>query len=405
MESLDAMSAIDASSAPDVMDATREATTDAALDAQTMFRPRMIPPRPMLRSLIADIGPLRATPDANGLRLPPGFTSRVIAEHDVNVAGTRYPWHIAPDGGATFLTEDGGWIYVSNSEQIVSMGGVSGVRFDRDGRITSAYRILDRTTMNCAGGPTPWHTWLSCEEHGRGRVFECDPWGEQRAIVRPALGVFSHEAVTVDTDRWHLYLTEDVPDGRLYRFVPDQMTPLGFPDLGRGTLEVAVVDAMNRVTWRRVPDPLYMGMTPTRSQVPESTAFNGGEGIWYHRGIVYFSTKGDNRIWAYDANRSTISVLYDASTQPAPAILTGVDNITVSCCGDVLVSEDGGSMDVVAILPGGGLKQLVQVAGQDGSEVTGPAFDPSGTRLYFSSQRSPAGGTTFEVTGPFHAPA
>jgi hypothetical protein len=387
-----------------VTDAMTDTVTDAAADGGRVFARRMLPPRPALRSLIADIGPLEAMPDANGLRLPRGFTSRVVAEFDRRVGPSPYSWHIAPDGGATFITEDGGWIYVSNSETFVDMGGVGTIRFDRDGRITDAKRILNRTNMNCAGGPTPWHTWLSCEEIGRGEVWECDPWGEQPPIARPALGVFTHEAVTVDHDRGHLYLTEDLGDGRLYRFVPAGMNANGFPDLSRGTLEVAVVDMSNRVTWRALPDPQYTGEVPTRDQVRESTPFNGGEGVWYHQHVVYFSTKGDNRVWALDVRTSTLSVLYDAATQPEPAMLTGVDNITVSCCGDVLVAEDQGSMDIVAILPSGALKQLVQVTGQDGSEITGPAFDPSGTRLYFSSQRSPAGGTTYEITGPFHAP-
>ena len=91
---------------------------------------------------------------------------------------------------------------------------------------------------------------------------------------------------------------------------------------------------------------------------------------------------------------------------PDPEALYGVDNLTVSACGDVLVAEDGGQMRIVAVLPDVGLKPLVQLVGQDDSEITGPAFDPSGTRLYFSSQRAigTLSGITYEITGPFHEP-
>lgn len=378
----------------------RDAGTDGGMHPG--FRSREIDPAPPLRSLIADIGPLR-DPDANGLRLPDGFTSRVIARSGEAVSGTSYRWHVLPDGGATFRTEDLGWIYVSNSEMPIT-GGVGAVRFDASGSITGAYRILERTSINCAGGPTPWHTWLSCEEAPQGRVYECDPWGEVPALVRPALGVFKHEAVAIDPDRGHLYLTEDEPDGRFYRFVPAGTNAEGQLDLSEGRLEVASVAGDMSVTWIEVPDPLFEGGTPTRMQVAASTAFRGGEGIWYHAGTVYFSTKGDDRVWAFDAAAQTISVLYDGRAGGGGP-LTGVDNLTVTCCGDVLVAEDGGDMEIQAILPSGMLKPVVQVPGHATSEVTGPAFDPSGTRLYFSSQRGPGGGWTFEVTGPFHAPA
>ena len=118
------------------------------------------------------------------------------------------------------------------------------------------------------------------------------------------------------------------------------------------------------------------------------------------------STKGDNRIWAYDTQNQTISTVYDRATTPDPDALFGVDNVTVSACGDVLVAEDGGNMRIVAVLPNGELKPLMQIEGQTGSEITGPAFDPSGTRLYFSSQRAAGflGGITYEITGPFHEP-
>lgn len=365
------------------------------------FEPREMPPRPALVSRIADIGPLGA-PNADGVRVPDGFTARILAEEGVVVAPSSYTWHIFPDGGATFGTLDGGWIYVSNSE-MVRIGGVGAIRFDAAGNVTDAYRILEGTSANCAGGPTPWGSWLSCEELARGQVYECDPHGERPARVRPSLGTFKHEAVTVDPVRGHLYLSEDESDGNFYRYVPARMTPAGHPDLEGGRLETASVAADGTVTWLEVPDPQYTGMIPTRMQVSEATVFRGGEGLWYHEGIVYLSTKGDDRIWAYDVVQSRIDVLYDAKAVAMPP-LRGVDNLTVSCCGDVLVAEDGGSMQVVAILPDGSLKPLVQVTGQDTSEITGPAFDPSGTRLYFSSQRGDGNGITYVVEGPFHAP-
>lgn len=392
-------------------DAAVDAGTDAGIDpvdafagidgGPVEFPMRDIPAPPALRSLIADIGPL-GDPDANGVRVPAGFTARILATSGQTVPGTSHTWHRMPDGGATYGTEDGGWIYVSNSE-IPIIGGVSAIRFDASGALVSAYRILDGTHVNCAGGKTPWHTWLSCEETGQGRVYETDPWGETPAAVRPALGVFKHEAAAIDPVRAHVYLTEDESDGRFYRFVPDALTAAGHPNLSSGTLEVAVVAGDDSVTWVALPDPLFEGSVPTRMQVAESTRFRGGEGIWYHEGVVYFTTKGDNRVWAYDAAASRISVLYDASTHGTPP-LSGVDNLTVSCCGDVLVAEDGGAMQIVAILPSGEVKPLMQIVGQDSSEVTGPAFDPSGTRLYFSSQRGGDGGITYEITGPFHEP-
>ena len=134
-------------------------------------------------------------------------------------------WHIFSDGAATYPTGDGGWILVSNCEAPAQTGGgASAIRFSPDGQIADAYRILGDTNTNCAGGPTPWGTWLSCEEIDAGQVWECDPNGQKAAVAHPALGLFNHEAVCVDPDGKRLYLSEDEGDGGFYRFTPRELS-------------------------------------------------------------------------------------------------------------------------------------------------------------------------------------
>ncbi len=356
-------------------------------------------------------GPLNP-PDCNGLMLPDGFSSRVVARGKEVVENTTYPWHVFPDGQATFATEEG-FVLVSNSESLPPDGGSSAIRFKSDGTIVDAYRILSGTQRNCAGGRTPRGKWLSCEEAETGMVWECDPFTTSQGTARPAMGMFKHEAVAVDPVGKRLYMTEDEEDGAFYRFTPTSYPDGGDPDLRSGTLEVAVSSGgrdSGFVTWKPVLSPAAVPV-PTREQVPEATRFDGGEGIWYDSGIVYFSTKGDNKIRSYEISSSTLEVLYDAAK--ADNLLTGLDNLTVSSSGDLYICEDGGDFDIGIVTPDLEVARFLKLTGPDttaggvqDSELAGVIFDPSGTRMYFSSQRgrglgdAPLG-RTFEVTGPF----
>ena len=346
------------------------------------------------------------------LMIPEGFTARRIARTGDVVqktlgGSTGYTWHGWPDGGGVFpIIEDlgagpemTGWVYTSNSELGSGAGGCGAIEFDAAGNVVDAYSILSGTDRNCAGGVMPFDSgwrWISCEEVDLGANHECDPYGVDAAVARPAMGLFHHEACAADPDGQRIYQTEDNSAGGFYRFTPDT-----WGDLSSGTLEV-MTETAGVLGWAAI-DPTG-SPTRCRNQVPTMKVFNRGEGCWFTDGTVYFSTTGDNKVWAYVPATNTLTEVYNSSS-PSVRHLTNADNLVAVSEHRVFVAEDSGNMEIVGLDVSTGrtypIIEYRDAAGTgtfSGSEITGPAF--IGDRLYFSSQRNP--GETFEVQGPWN---
>ncbi|MEE2768186.1 MAG: alkaline phosphatase PhoX [Actinomycetota bacterium] len=365
------------------------------------------------------------TPDVNGLLLPDGFTSRVIAISGDPVGDTDHPWHLFPSGAATFPDSQGGWYLVSNSDvpsyltPDETWGGASSVHFDADGRIVDAKRILAWSHSNAGGAPTPWGTWLSCEADffSAGRIWECDPTGAGSPLVHEAMGLRNHGGAAVDPIGKMVYLTEDNPLGRFYRY-----TPNSWPDLSSGTLEVMTVAVDDSVSWNPVVDSsAEVGQGTERNDIGFTTT--GGKGCWYHEGWVFFATRLDDRVHAVDLRKGSYELVWDGFGRRQP--LTGIDDLTVDpWTGDLYVAEATGDLELVLISVDGDVAPFCRITdpAHELSAITGPCFDPDGRRLYVSSQRGPGnrpvrdtvpaidwgdgppgllGGITYEITGPF----
>jgi uncharacterized protein len=429
---------------------------------------------PGQRSRFADIGPLMA-PDANGVQLPAGFSSRVVAvvNEPPLASNPDFRWHADPDGGGVFRTDDGGWIYLSNSEardattlfgalpevpvlsslatrnsltqlatvtQAISgqiplsvplvlpfAGGVSALRFDRDGNLVDAYPVQRNTTTNCSGGVTPWGTWINGEEILDGYMFECSPLRNGGEPIRlDRFGRKAHEMAAIDVAGRAVYHTEDLTgEDRFYRTVFDAMAwpDGGKPDYAQGVLQVLAVDSGLDAA-RRGPVPIRWinavddGRPQHQVYLDAATIFAGNEGVWFLDGFVFFSTKSDDNIWAIDTLGGTLESIYDPAdgpvgspVDPAEPAMFGVDNICMTLDGEMIVVEDGGDMRAMVLLPDRSTIPLLRLPGNpEVTEVTGPAFSPDGRRLYVANQRAlrngqPAsfgtGGVVYEITLPF----
>ncbi|MEE1941103.1 alkaline phosphatase PhoX [Streptomyces sp. TRM 70361] len=316
-------------------------------------------------------------------------------------------------------------------------------------RVLSERVGLAGTAVNCAGGPTPWGSWLTCEENedragtngyerDHGFVFEVDPGPGRRTVPEPltALGRFQHEAVAVDPRTGAVYETEDAfdpPFGLFYRFLPRR--PLGgFGSLRaggelqalrvRGVPDLSAVrepgTVLEHVEWVPVPDPPAR-RTPVRLQDFGRAGITRGqklEGCYWAGSSVYFvssyaralegsAADHSGQVWRYDPARRRLTLV----AVFGPDTGTGLpgespDNICLAPGGGLLVCEDGGGAQYVhGLTRHGRVYPVARNAQNTGTperpeygEFAGVTFAPDGRTMYVNCYEP---GTTFAVTGPW----
>ena len=246
-------------------------------------------------------------------------------------------------------------------------------------------------------------------------MWECDPAGVLPAVARPALGAFTHEAAAVEPGGRQVYLTEDERDGGFYRF-----TPTSYPDLSDGLLEVAVVAARRQrdlAARSRTPRPRQR-RRPRGSRSPAMTPFAAARASGTTAASSTSRPRATSGSGPTTRAPALLEVVFDHALAP-DASLDAVDNVTVSAAGEIFVCEDGGNMEIGLITPEREVAPFLRftgpahpVEGEFKSEVCGVVFDPSGTRMYCTSQRAhpqsasvPGPGAVYEISGPFTQPA
>lgn len=373
-------------------------------------------------------GPL--VKDPNGiLDLPQGFQYRILSEEGGKLSDGR-PIPAMFDGMAAFAGPHNSTILVRNHElsgntkypvegknpyDKTKTGGTTALVVTPDHNVVEEYVTSAGTIRNCAGGATPWGTWLTCEEtmnEGHGYVFEVDPNDPENKLSKTPIrdmGAFSHEATAIDPVTGYVYLTEDASKSFLYRFIPNDTSRKPGALQKGGKLQAAAIEEVGNtnassfnqgqkfgIVWKDV-DP----EKPTlEAEQKGCIIFSRLEGAYFAGGVFWFddTSAGDarkGRVYRYIPATNTLELFYESSDAND---LESPDNICITPWGDLWIAEDGADSDrMIGLTPEGEVYVFAENK-LNNSELAGPAFSPDG-KTFFVNCQSP--GITFAIWGPF----
>ena len=303
-------------------------------------------------------------------------------------------------------------------------GGTTSIIFDeKNSQIEKQYLSLSGTKQNCAGGVTPWNSWLTCEETinkrtsnniDHGYVFEVKPSLEpsvQTPKPLKSLGRFCHEAVAFGLNG-NLYLTEDRNDGMLYMFSPKE-----YQNLQKGKLFYLSTTNSNdqdtrnwnenkinlgekfNIKWIPIdnPDP-SKDILRLKGATLGASIFARTEGIVQNDNFIYFicTTGGPlkkGQIWRIDTSSNILELWYQVSNND---MLNMPDNIAVSPWGDLIICEDNGDVNRLWGMSKTGISYIIAENNYSGSEFAGACFSPVGNTLFVNLQSN---GQTIAIQG------
>ncbi|MGI8898035.1 MAG: alkaline phosphatase PhoX [Pyrinomonadaceae bacterium] len=411
-------------------------------------------------------GPLFPTKSNNTgetiLAVPKGFQYTVIGKAGSIMTDGR-PTPGAHDGMAAFRvgnqlrlvrnheinnqTGKPGIAIGPNAYDPLAAGGTTTLVIDPETReVVNDFVSLSGTLVNCAGGPTPWNSWISCEEtllgpakfkdadgqdqggfgERHGYCFEVPASSEQsvRPVPLKDMGCFQHEAIAVDPKTGIVYLTEDRPAAGFYRFIPRKKRQLA----AGGRLQMLAVkqrpnfDTRTQqnagirlpVSWVDIANP-----DPPEAERDDLAVYKQGfaagaatfarlEGCAYGKGRIFFdSTSGGDtklgQVWEYAPKGEDQGVLTMLCQPTDPAVLNMPDNLCLTSKGSVIICEDNSTSNHLRVMSGKGkLGTLAKnvMEGFENREFAGVTFSPDFKTLFVNIQ---VPGVTLAIWGPWQS--